>query len=282
MYIRHQNYIYNTQFMKFFTPLFFFLLFTTISFSQEHTVRGFLYEKKNGEPVLFEKVMLLNPKDSSIYAGAMTDVNGFFTIPKVQIGKYIVKVENPNFVTIIENIEIKFANTPEKKNIYYKFYYYYYLNLIFGKKIKTPYCDQKIELLKLVPNNGSLQRTIIYENNTLSEIFLDLKIKYKSSYLFDINELLMRNKYPILDIYYYNNGTKISIIDILNKYADKNKNFKHNTLKNIFALENININNNNNNNNLYIYFFKFIKKHENIIDFENLINAHVSDIYNLE
>ena len=107
MYIRHQNYIYNTQFMKFFTSLFFFLLFATISFSQVHTVRGFLYEKKNGEPVLFEKVMLLNPKDSSIYAGAMTDVNGFFTIPKVQIGKYVVKVENPNFVTIIENIEIK-------------------------------------------------------------------------------------------------------------------------------------------------------------------------------
>ena len=218
------------------------------------------------------------------YFGNLNNFNNNILIYFYLVGNTILNVYNfiKRKIFFIENIEIKFANTPEKKNIYYKFYYYYYLNLIFGKKIKTPYCDQKIELLKLVPNNGSLQRTIIYENNTLSEIFLDLKIKYKSSYLFDINELLMRNKYPILDIYYYNNGTKISIIDILNKYADKNKNFKHNTLKNIFALENININNNNNNNNLYIYFFKFIKKHENIIDFENLINAHVSDIYNLE
>ena len=88
--------------MKIFTFLFFSIFFIHQSFSQEHTIRGFLYEKKNGEPVIFEKIFLLKP-DSSIFSGANTDVNGFFSIPKVEIGSYLIKIDNGNFKSFISN-----------------------------------------------------------------------------------------------------------------------------------------------------------------------------------
>lgn len=81
-----------------------FLTFT--SFSQDNTVRGFIYDKSNGEPMSFEKIKVLK-LDSSIIAGAVTDLNGFFSIPKLAKGKYILKVENFKFETVYSNVEIK-------------------------------------------------------------------------------------------------------------------------------------------------------------------------------
>ena len=58
------------------------VLLTFTSFSQDNTVRGFIYDKSNGEPMSFEKIKVLK-LDSSIVAGAVTDLNGFFSIPKL-------------------------------------------------------------------------------------------------------------------------------------------------------------------------------------------------------
>jgi len=89
------------------------LLFTIavigVTVAQDFTIRGFIYEKANGEPVGFEKIRILNASDSSTYAGAVTDVNGFFSIPKVAIGKYILKIENFSYNTITKNIEVTAA-----------------------------------------------------------------------------------------------------------------------------------------------------------------------------
>lgn len=92
--------------MKLVITLFTFIFISNFLFSQDLTLRGFIYEKKNGEPVIFEKVVLLKTADSSFYTGAMTDVNGFFTIAKIDAGNYIVKIENPNFDVLYSNIEI--------------------------------------------------------------------------------------------------------------------------------------------------------------------------------
>ncbi len=93
--------------MKYFLLLSITFFLFSFSNAQEHTVRGFLYEKSNGEPVLFEKVVLLNLSDSSFYAGTTTDVEGFFAIPKIKIGKYILKVDNPSYQLISELVEVK-------------------------------------------------------------------------------------------------------------------------------------------------------------------------------
>jgi hypothetical protein len=94
--------------MKWFLILLISILFSSVSFTQEHTVRGFIYAKSNGEPIGFEKVRLLGG-DSSFIAGALTDVNGFFSVPKVNVGKYLLKVENPAYKPVIVSIEIKIA-----------------------------------------------------------------------------------------------------------------------------------------------------------------------------
>jgi len=88
------------------------LIIAFSSFSQDYTIRGFIYDKSNGEPMSFEKIKLLRP-DSSIVAGAITDLNGFFSIPKLDKGNFLLKVENFKYETAIQNIEIK-----ETKKIY--------------------------------------------------------------------------------------------------------------------------------------------------------------------
>ncbi len=75
-------------------------------YAQESSVRGFIYNNENGEAMPFEKVRLLKP-DSSFVAGALTDVNGFFSIPKIEKGKYILKVDNQAYNAYTTAIEIK-------------------------------------------------------------------------------------------------------------------------------------------------------------------------------
>ena len=61
--------------------------------AQDFTIRGFIYNKADGEPMPFEKIRLLNA-DSTNLSGAITDVNGFFSLSKLNKGEYIIKVES--------------------------------------------------------------------------------------------------------------------------------------------------------------------------------------------
>ena len=72
-----------------------FLLFSQVIFSQDFTVRGFIYDKSNGEALAYEKVKLLST-DSTVIAGAVSDINGFYSIPKLILGSYILKIDNQN------------------------------------------------------------------------------------------------------------------------------------------------------------------------------------------
>ena len=60
-----------------------FLLLTVLGFSQGATIRGFVYNKDNGEPVAFSNVYL---KGTTM--GASTDMNGYFSLNKVIPGAY--------------------------------------------------------------------------------------------------------------------------------------------------------------------------------------------------
>lgn len=84
------------------------LLFTTVflvGFSQENAIRGFIYEKSNGEPIGDIKVKLLRT-DSSIVAQAVTNNSGFFLIPKLSKGKYILKIDDFKYNLSIQNVEL--------------------------------------------------------------------------------------------------------------------------------------------------------------------------------
>ena len=91
--------------MKLLTLLFLLLSISNLAFTQDFTIRGAIYNKSDGEPMPFEKVRLLN-MDSTNAGGAITGVDGFFSIAKLSPGKYIVKAESFGYITMYENIEI--------------------------------------------------------------------------------------------------------------------------------------------------------------------------------
>lgn len=92
--------------MRNYISLILFVFLGTIAFSQEHTVRGFIYDSKNGEPVPFQKATLIPTKEGVKIMGAVTDVNGFFSIPKVAMGTYLLKVENPSYATYEREVKV--------------------------------------------------------------------------------------------------------------------------------------------------------------------------------
>jgi hypothetical protein len=95
----------------------FFILLTCFnfySFSQGTTaeVRGFIYNKENGEPIIFTSVVL----KGTTY-GASTDVNGFYSISKVPPGTYTLSSSNIGFDTIQVIIELR-AGQRLTQNLY--------------------------------------------------------------------------------------------------------------------------------------------------------------------
>lgn len=64
-----------------------FIFITSFAFAQTGSVRGFVYDKTTGEPVIFTNVMLKGTN-----YGSSTDVNGYFVISKVPKGDYSLKV----------------------------------------------------------------------------------------------------------------------------------------------------------------------------------------------
>lgn len=76
-----------------------------IAFGQEHTVRGFVYDNASGEPMTFQRVILI-PSDGSPELNASTDVNGFYSFPKVNQGFYILEVSNPKFQLFQQEVAV--------------------------------------------------------------------------------------------------------------------------------------------------------------------------------
>jgi hypothetical protein len=63
--------------------VFFLLLFAHLAMAQNGSVKGFLYDKENGEPLLFTPVFL---KGTGV--GTTTDVNGFYSLSRIAPGRY--------------------------------------------------------------------------------------------------------------------------------------------------------------------------------------------------
>lgn len=78
------------------------LLLSSSVFSQSGSIRGFVYEKESGEPVIFCNVFL---KGTTI--GAPTDINGMYNIPKVTAGNYTLIASYIGYDTTQINISLK-------------------------------------------------------------------------------------------------------------------------------------------------------------------------------
>lgn len=87
-----------------------FCFFIQTLLSQNGSIRGFVYNKSDGEAVPFSNVYF---KGTTI--GANTDLNGFFSITKVPPGKYTLLITNLDFDTITEDITITAGEILSKK-----------------------------------------------------------------------------------------------------------------------------------------------------------------------
>ena len=82
--------------------IFSILLLTISVFSQTGNIRGFVYDKSSGEPIMFCSVFL---KGTNI--GAATDINGMYNISKVKAGDYTIVATYIGYDTSVVQITLK-------------------------------------------------------------------------------------------------------------------------------------------------------------------------------
>ncbi|MBP9068848.1 MAG: TonB-dependent receptor [Bacteroidia bacterium] len=94
-----------------FLILTFLILMVLSGYSQNNgVIKGFVYDKSNGEAVPFTNVYL-----KGTVLGANTDINGFFTITRIPPGTYKLLVTSFDYDTIQDPITIKAADVISKK-----------------------------------------------------------------------------------------------------------------------------------------------------------------------
>ncbi len=93
---------------------FFILFFAQTIVAQTAAIRGFVYEKQNGEPAIYANVQL---KGTSY--GSSTDVNGYFIITKVPEGHYTLIVTYLGFDSDSIDVQLK-KNQIINKKLYLK------------------------------------------------------------------------------------------------------------------------------------------------------------------
>lgn len=79
-----------------------FVLITTLVSAQTGSVRGFVYDKETGEPMMLTNVMLENTQ-----IGTTTDVNGYFVLSKIKTGNYSIKVTSLGYETYTAPIKVE-------------------------------------------------------------------------------------------------------------------------------------------------------------------------------
>lgn len=62
-----------------------FILLSISTFAQKATIKGFVYDKETGEPMIYTVVALQGTK-----IGVQTDLNGYFSLAQLEPGKYTV------------------------------------------------------------------------------------------------------------------------------------------------------------------------------------------------
>ena len=77
------------------------IVFSLDLHSQNSNIRGFVYDKDNGEPIIFCNVIL---KGTSI--GSATDINGMYNISKVNPGKYTLMITYLGYDTLFSEITL--------------------------------------------------------------------------------------------------------------------------------------------------------------------------------
>ncbi len=130
--------------------------FSTFSFGQENTatVRGSIYENKSRQPVLYTNVQL----EGTSY-GAVTDVNGYFTISKIPPGDYTILITYIGFDTLRQKVSLKKGDIYSKK-FYLKKGAYELTGATISAEKQTRQSDPSISVTKISTKQMSRIPTI--------------------------------------------------------------------------------------------------------------------------
>lgn len=91
--------------------LVFMMITSVLVFAQgDNTIKGFVYETSNGEPVMFANVFL-----KSTALGSTTDINGYFSITRIPDGSYTLMVTSIGYDTVSELVTLKNNQILNKK-----------------------------------------------------------------------------------------------------------------------------------------------------------------------
>jgi iron complex outermembrane receptor protein len=82
-----------------------FTLFSFEIFSQDFTIKGKVSDREKNEVMEFANVALLNPADSSLVTGGMTELDGTFSFP-AEAGSYILRAGFIGYENFYKNIEV--------------------------------------------------------------------------------------------------------------------------------------------------------------------------------
>ena len=70
--------------------------------AQTGSVRGFVFDKTTGEPVIFANIQI-----DKTTIGTATDVNGYFVLSKLKAGNYTLKIGTIGYETLEDAIVVE-------------------------------------------------------------------------------------------------------------------------------------------------------------------------------
>ena len=150
----------------------FIILFTILSYGYSYTISGFVKDSSNGEPLPYTNVIIYIdnelgeiPNDIN---GAASDVNGYFIIPGISDGNYIIKAmvigydSNEQQLTVNSNLKVNFELSPTP---------------IEGKEIKVSAermrFEKKVDISRVNLTNRDIRRTPAFIE---SDVFRTLQL----------------------------------------------------------------------------------------------------------
>ena len=150
----------------------FIILFTILSYGYSYTISGFVKDSSNGEPLPYTNVIIYIdneigeiPDDIN---GAASDVNGYFIIPGISDGDYIIKAmvigydSNEQQLTVNSNLKVNFELSPTP---------------IEGKEIKVSAermrFEKKVDISRVNLTNRDIRRTPAFIE---SDVFRTLQL----------------------------------------------------------------------------------------------------------
>ena len=103
--------MFVTTKIKQFILLVFMMITSVFAFAQgDNSIKGFVYESSNGEPVMLANVFL---KGTTL--GSTTDINGYFSITRIPDGTYTIMVTSIGYDTVSEVVSLKNNQILNKK-----------------------------------------------------------------------------------------------------------------------------------------------------------------------